>query len=244
MILGQKRIMQKEQINHRRRIIELTHEADATHIGSALSAVDIIDAVYRIKKPTEKFILSNGHAACALYAVLESNGYLKDPRISELGVHPERNPQIGIEASTGSLGQGLPIAVGVAMADRTKNTYCCISDGESAEGSIWEAVSIASKYKLNNLKIVMNANGYAGYEEVESEKYIARFHSFGCDVVEVDGHNIQQLTEGLAIETQAPLVVYARTTVDQLPFLKGLGAHYYKMTDDDYQLALKTWSRD
>lgn len=244
MILGQKRIMQKEQINHRRRIIELTRKADATHLGSALSVVDIIDAVYRTKKPNEKFILSNGHAACAWYVVLESNGFITDPKIAELGIHPERNPQIGIEASTGSLGQGLPIAVGVALADRTKNVYCCISDGETAEGSIWEAVSVASKYRLKNLKIIINANSYAGYEEINSKLLIPKFKSFGCKVVQVDGHNIGKLIKGLSTKSSLPLVVFAETTVDQLPFLKGLSAHYYKMTEVDYKLALKTWPKD
>lgn len=236
--------MKKEQVIHRRRIIELTKEADATHIGSALSEVDIIDAVYKIKKPGEKFILSNGHSACALYVVLESNGYLENPSINNLGIHPERNPLIDIEMSTGSLGQGLPVAVGIALANRSKNVYCSISDGECAEGSIWEATSIAAKYRLNNLKILINANGFAGYEEIVSENLISKFQSFGCDVVDVDGHNIDAIIDGLKVATEKPLVVYARTIVDQLPFLKGLSAHYYKMTDADYQLALKIWSQD
>lgn len=236
--------MKKEQIIHRRRIIELTKEAGATHLGSALSEVDIIDAVYKVKKSGEKFILSNGHSACALYVVLESNGYLEGPSINSLGIHPERNPLIDIEMSTGSLGQGLPVAVGIALANRSKNVYCSISDGECAEGSIWEAASIASKYKLKNLKIIINANGFAGYEEIVSENLIAKFQSFGCDVVDVDGHNVDAITEGLTMATERPLVIYARTVVDQLPFLKGLSAHYYKMTDADYQLALEIWSRD
>lgn len=236
--------MQKEQINHRRRIIELTREADATHIGSALSTVDIIDAVYRTKKQEEKFILSNGHAACALYVILEGEGLLQNPKISELGIHPERNPSIDIEVSTGSLGQGLPIAVGIAMSDRLKNVYCCVSDGECAEGSIWEALSIASKYKLKNLKILINANGYAGYEEIDSEKLIPKFNAFGCNVVDVDGHDIKAIIEALAVDTNTPLAVFARTKVDQLPFLRGLSAHYYKMTEADYKLALETWSKD
>jgi len=236
--------MQKEQIRYRRRIIELSKEADTTHIGSALSVVDIIDAIYRTKKQGEKFILSNGHAAAAWYVVLESNGFITNPKINELGIHPERNPLIDIELSSGSLGQGLPVAVGLAMANRSKNVYCSISDGECAEGSIWEAVSVAAKYKLDNLKIVVNANGYAGYEEINSENLISKFHSFGCDVVDVDGHNIDEIIRGLTIETKNPLLVYARTVVDQLPFLKGLSAHYYKMTDDDYKLALEIWSKN
>lgn len=236
--------MQKEQILHRRRVIELTKEADTTHIGSALSVIDIIDAVYRTKKPEEKFILSNGHAACALYVILESNGILKDPKINELGIHPERNPLIDIQMSTGSLGQGLPVAVGMALADRSKNVYCSISDGECAEGSIWEAFSIASKYNLANLKVVLNANGYAGYEEINSKLLIPRFKSFGCKVVEVDGHNVEKIVKGLSIKSTSPLVLFANTTVEQLPFLNGLSAHYYKMTEVDYKLALKTWPKD
>jgi len=236
--------MQKEKYNLQRRIVEMSHEAGVTHVGSALSNVDIIDAIYQIKKPNEKFILSNGHAATALYAVLEQNGYLFDPKINILGVHPERNPDIDIEASTGSLGQGLPIAVGIAMADRGRRTFCSISDGECAEGSIWEAVKIASKYHLNNLIVVVNANGYAGYEEVNPELLIPAFQAFGCDVIDVDGHDIGELIEAMTIRTDNPLVVFARTRVDHLPFLSGLDAHYRKVSDEDLQTMNKLWPKN
>lgn len=236
--------MNYEQNKLRRRILEISHEAGVAHVGSALSNVDIIEAVYQVKIKGEKFILSNGHAAAALYAVLESRGLLLDPKINELGVHPERNPLLDIEVSTGSLGQGLPIAVGMAMGDRTKRTFCCVSDGECAEGSIWEGLNIASKYHLNNLIIVVNANGYAGYQEVNPELLIPAFQAFGCDVIDVDGHDINELIEALTIKTDSPLVVFARTRVDHLPFLTGLDAHYKKISNDDMETTEKIWPKD
>lgn len=236
--------MQNEKYSLHRRIVEMSYEAGMSHLGSALSSVDIIAAIYQIKNENEKFILSNGHAAAALYAVLEKHGYLLDPKINILGVHPERNPSIDIEASTGSLGQGLPIAVGIALADRSKRTFCSISDGECAEGSIWEAVKIASKYHLNNLIVVVNANGYAGYEEVDPELLIPAFQAFGCDVIDVDGHERKELAEAMTIKTPNPLVVFARTRVDHLPFLHGLDAHYRKVTDEDLQTMNKLWPKD
>lgn len=235
--------MKSEQINNRRRIIELSYEADTTHIGSALSSVDIIEAIYSVKKIDEKFVLSNGHAAAALYVVMEKYGLLSEPSIKDLGVHPDRNLDLGIEVSSGSLGQGFPIAVGMALANREKNVYCCVSDGECAEGSIWEAMRIASNEKLTNIKLVVNANGYGGYKEVDTNQLASAMQSFGWNLVEVDGHDLDGLTAALRLKTIKPVVVFAHTRVDELPFLSGLSAHYYKMTSEDYKLALDIWSK-
>lgn len=234
--------MRPEQITNRRRVVEISYEAGASHLGSALSAVDIIEAIYSVKKPDEKFVLSNGHAASALYAVMERYGLLHDPHIEELGVHPNRNLDLGIEISTGSLGQGLPIAVGMALADRSKNIYCCVSDGECAEGSIWEALRIAHEQKLNNLKMVVNANGYGGYSEVDINRLITSIQSFGWIVVEIDGHDLECLASALRLVTTKPTVIIAHTNVNQLPFLTGLSAHYHSMSAEDYELALGKWS--
>lgn len=235
--------MRPEQIHNRRRIIEISYEAGVGHLGSTLSAVDIIEAVFSVKKPEEKFVLSNGHAASALYAVLERYGLLKDPDIKKLGVHPDRDPALGIEVSTGSLGQGLPIAVGMALADRTKNVYCCISDGECAEGSVWESLRVAYEQKLNNLKLIVNANGFGGYGKVDMPRLVTSIQSFGWDLVEVDGHDLGTLTIALRVKTISSTVIFAYTNVDQLPFLNGLSAHYHTMSTDDYELALAQWSK-
>ena len=236
--------MNSEQIKLRRRVVEMSHESGVAHVGSALSNVDIIEAIYQVKEPEEKFVLSNGHAAAALYAVLEAKGVLKDPVINDLGVHPERNPLLDIEVSTGSLGQGLPIAVGMALADRSRRTFCCVSDGECAEGSIWESLNIASKFNLKNLIVIVNANGCAGYQEINPELLIPAFQAFGCDVIDVDGHDIKELVEAITIVTDNPLVVFARTRVDQLPFLNGLDAHYKKISDEDMETTKKIWPKN
>lgn len=200
----------------KKRIIEISYKYKLSHIGSCLTAVDIIKEIYDAKKVGEKFILSSGHAALALYVVLEDY-YSQDPEWSEPtaedmflhhGVHPDRCAQCGIDCSTGSLGHGLPIAVGMALADRSKNVYCLISDGEAAEGSIWEAWRIMREYKIDNIKIYLNDNGYGAYKE----------SSLGAIPDFVD---------------------WRFTNSDQLPFLNGLDAHYKVMNDEEYKTALE-----
>jgi transketolase len=229
-----------EQKNLRKRVVELTYGFATLHLSSNLAMVDIISAIYKLKKTDEKFVLSNGHSALALYAVLESVGKLKKGEAYKLKLHPDRNLKNGIYVSTGSLGQGLPIAVGFALADREKRVWVTISDGECAEGSIWEALRIAQEERLNNLKIVVNANGWGAYSKIDLIKLKRRFRGFGYKVREVNGHNLGKLHKVLSLrEKYGPLLVFARTRVDHLPFLKGQGGHYYKMSNEDYKLALK-----
>lgn len=236
--------MLSEQIFNRRRVIEMSYEAGASHLGSALSMVDIVEAVYGVKESDEKYVMSNGHAASALYAVMERYGLLKNPKLDVLGIHPDRNVELGIEVSSGSLGQGLPIAVGMALANRERNVYCSVSDGECAEGSIWEAIRITSKERLTNLKIIVNANGYGGYGEVDTNQLVTSLQSFGLNLVEVDGHDIDSLKSALQIKSIKPVIIFAHTRVDELPFLQGLPAHYHKMTREQYELALQLWSNN
>lgn len=202
----------------KRRIIDISYKHKLSHIGSCLTAVDIIKQIYDIKKPDEKFVLSSGHAGLALYVVLESVGGRDAKDIfNHHGVHPDRCSVCGLHVSTGSLGQGLPIAVGMALADRSKDVYCLISDGECAEGSIWEALRITQEQKLDNLFIYANINGWGAYREITVE---SRLH--------------EQLMEYR--------VKCIFTTSDQLPFLKGLDAHYYTMNEEDYEIAKKLLS--
>lgn len=234
------KLLPVEQKQTRLRILELSYHSNFSHIGSCLSAVDLIDAVYKTKKAQEKFILSNGHAGVALYVILEKNGLIKNPDIlKKLHVHPDRNPDIGIDASTGSLGQGLSIALGIAFANRKKNVYCMISDGECYEGSIWEALRIASDKKLNNLKIILNANGWGAYDSIDLPILLKRLKAFGCKIIKVNGHNINAILKALKISTDdKPIIIFAKTTVEQLPFLKGQDAHYYIMSKRDYREAI------
>ena len=132
----------------RRRLLEVTYREKLSHLGSCLSALDVMIAVYGIKRPEDKFVLSNGHAGLALYVVLEKEGLLDLESLwKDLNIHPDRCLEKGIHVSTGSLGQGLPIALGMAMADPKRDIYCMISDGECAEGSIWESLRILVESK-------------------------------------------------------------------------------------------------
>lgn len=227
-----------EQRYVRRRIIGIAYESHLSHLGSCLSAVDILYAIYEIKRGDDKFVLSSGHAGIALYVILEKHGLLNSSDTGSLFVHPDRNPMIGIDVSTGSLGHGLPIALGIALANRERNVYCVISDGECAEGSIWEALRVGLEQKAGNLKIVINANGWGAYAPISLPLLLNRLRGFGYKAKITDGHNIKKLEKLLmARNTDRPLVIFAKTTVEQLPFLKGQDAHYYAMTEVDFKLA-------
>jgi transketolase len=151
------------------RIIELSKKMGHSHIGSSLTAWPIIEEIFAVKKPEEKFVLSNGHAGLALALKMGI------PQVVEDNIHADR---AWCDCSTGSLAHGLGIAVGMALADRKKDVYCMISDGECAEGSIWEALRIASEQKLTNLKVYVNANGWASYQAIDSDLLEKRLKAF------------------------------------------------------------------
>jgi transketolase len=230
-----------EQKKLRIKILELSHESNLSHLGSCLSSVDLIDAIYKTKKKNEKFVLSNGHAGIAWYVVLEKYGYIKDSKtIKKLNIHPDRNIKYDIHVSTGSLGQGLPIALGMALADRKKNVYCMISDGECTEGSIWEALRVASEKKVHNLKIILNANGWSAYDKVNLSNLANRFKGFGYTIKKVDGHDSKQILSSLKnIADNKSVILFAYTSVEQFPFLKGQDAHYYVLKDEDYKEGIR-----
>lgn len=227
----------KEQRELRRRILDVSYEANASHIGSCLSTIDLISGIYQIKKATDRFILSNGHAGVALYVVLEKKGIIK-ASLKDFHVHPDRNPAVGIDVSTGSLGQGLPIAVGMALADKKKKIFTILSDGECTQGSIWESLKIAHEQKLSNLIIFVNANGWGAYDPISVPGLTKRLRGFCPSLKIIDGHNPHAI--GLALKhdkSNEPNVILAKTTSDQFPFLKGQDAHYYVMKDEDYDIA-------
>jgi transketolase len=150
------------------RIIEISKKHHLAHLGSTLTAVNIIDEIYKTKATNEKFILSAGHMGLALYVVIEKyEGVDAESIFLHHGVHPDRCEKCHLYCSTGSLGNGLPIALGMAMADRTKNVYCLISDGEAFEGTIWESANVMRKYSVTNLKIYLNFNGFSAYDIVD-----------------------------------------------------------------------------
>lgn len=221
----------------RRKILEIVYKANTSHLGSCFSAIDAIEAIYSVKKKNERFVLSNGHAGVALYAVLEQHGLFKNPKIEKTtNIHPDRNLKKGIFVSTGSLGQGLPIAVGIALSDRKKNVYCMISDGETTEGSIWESLRIAIEQKIENLKIILIANGWGAYGAIDLSRLYKRITAFGYNPLLVNGHTIEEIERALRkISHKKPLFIFAKTTVEQLPFLEGQAAHYHVMSKEEFR---------
>jgi len=150
------------------RVIEISKKYHLGHLGSSLTSVDIINEIYSIKKEDEPFILSMGHAVMSLYVVLEAQGLNNAEELYlEFGSHPKRSVEAKIACSTGSLGYGLPVAIGMALSDRSKDVYCLISDGECFEGTIWESANIIRKFGITNLKVYLNYNGYSAYDTVE-----------------------------------------------------------------------------
>ena len=162
-----------------KKIIDLSYKHKLSHISSCLTAVMLINSIYLVRTKDEPFILSNGHSGLALYVILEKFlGKDAEKLLLKHGTHPNRDEEDEIYCSTGSLGQGLPVAVGMALADRTKNVYVLCSDGEFAEGSMWEALRIAADQRLENLRITVNANGTSAYGKVDQDLLDLRLQYF------------------------------------------------------------------
>lgn len=194
------------------RILDISYKKKLSHISSCLTAFRLIDNIYKVKKDNEPFILDNGHAGLALYTVLEK-WYFKDAEalFDKHGVHPNRDEGDRIWCSSGSLGQGLPIAVGMALADRSKNVYVLTSDGAMNEGSNWEALRIAGENRLENLRVTVNANGLTAY-----------------------GHSDTELLD-LRMQYFFPSLVLRTNLYDQPDFVQGLEGHYHVMNEDEYK---------
>lgn len=202
-----------------KRIIDISYQKRIGHLSSTLNAVNIIDEIYFTKNKDEVFILSSGHAALALYVVMEKyEDFNAEYLFDTYGVHPHRSIDDKIYCSTGSLGMGLTVAVGHALADRNKNVYCLISDGEAAEGSIWEALRFIYENKLNNLKVYVNINGMIAYDFIDSDYLVHRLKAFLPDI------NIRH------------------TSPPSWPFAEGILTHYYVLKPEDYTLLCEQYS--
>lgn len=186
------------------RILDISKKLGLAHLGSNLTSVDIIDSIYGVRKENEPFILSCGHAGLALYVVLEKYyGFDAEKLFLKHGTHPHRNVEDKICCSTGSLGHGLPIALGMALADRTRRVYCLISDGEATEGTVWETANVIDKYQVDNLIVYLNWNGWSAYDRI-------------------DINMIRRIKYIL------PNLLVVETRVEDYGF-KGLSAHYVKI---------------
>ena len=246
-------------------ILHGSKRANVGHVGSALSVTDIITALYgqvlRVQAPDDpqrdRFILSKGHAALALYAALRARGWIDDETLASYcrdhslaGTHPEHQLP-GVDFSTGSLGQGLSFGAGAALAAQLSSSdrrvYVLLSDAECNEGSVWESVMFAAQHRLANLVAIVDVNGQQALDHthrvLDLSPLDARWAAFGWQTQVVDGHDLEQLTAALTCESAsgAPRVVVARTVFGKgVSFMEGqIKWHYMSMNDDEYRLALE-----
>lgn len=248
-------------------VLQISHQAKVGHIGSALSIADILTVLYfstlrvRPKQPKwenrDRFILSKGHAAAALYSVLYLKGFFTKRVLTSycqnkgsLGVHPEHETA-GVEVTTGSLGHGLSVGVGMALNAKIdkKNykTVVLISDAECNEGEIWQAAATANHYKLNNLITIIDNNKVQAFgktkEVLDFEPLSQKWLSFGWDVIEVNGHNIESLFKIFSsdLAQTKPTVIIANTIRGKgVSFMEHkLEWHYFSTTKEQYIKALE-----
>lgn len=245
--------------------LRMVTKAKSSHIGSALSITDILAVLYNDimkvypKSPNHPerdiFVLSKGHACVSVYAVLGLKGFFKIEDLESYGMNSSKfmthisHKVDGVEFSTGSLGHGLPFALGKALAfklqKKNNNVFVIVGDGELDEGSNWEAILFAAHNSINNLTIIVDYNNLQSLttvsETMNIEPLTEKFESFGCDVLNVDGHNYSELKKAFLKKHLKPKVIIAKT-------IKGKGVsfmenkvewHYKNPTNEELNKALK-----
>jgi transketolase len=248
--------------------IRMVHHSKASHLGSCLSMADILAALYwrvlqiRPEQPEwnqrDRFILSKGHGAAILYATLAERGFFPLPELSsycEAGARLTGHVTSGVpgvELSSGSLGHGLPVGCGLALAAKregsSSRTFVLVSDGELDEGSNWEAILFAPQHLLDNLTLIVDYNKIQSFGRVEEilelEPLADKFKAFRWAVREVDGHNLDEIVDtfaSLPLERNRPSVIIAHTVKGKgISFMEdNLAWHYKSPSDEQVLMAMK-----
>lgn len=250
----------------RRTIVKILHASRRGHVGSAFSIVEILrvlyDDVVRVDPRDPKWshrdrcVLSKGHGCLALYAILADKGFFPESELWRfckrdgiLGGHPEHKIP-GVEVSTGSLGHGMSVGIGFALNARHDRadyrTFVIIGDGESNEGSVWEAAMCASKHRLNNFTVIVDYNKQQSYgstfEVQDLEPFSDKWRSFGFATAEVDGHSVEELRAAFArlpLEPDRPSAIICHTVKGRgIPFVENNPEWHHKSTVTDDEIAI------
>lgn len=256
--------LEKLANENRKRIINMIYKAKSGHSGGSLSIIDMLTAIYEIdvnfnENPRSRVVLSKGHTVPAQYAILNSKGIIKDEEMSTLRKinsrlqgHPSIKDIPEVDATTGLLGQGLSIAVGIAIAKRNNNdnhhVYAIVGDGEMQEGQIWEAMMQAAHYKLNNLILIIDYNKLSSYGDVNQsmnlEPLKQKVEAFNFHTIEIDGNNMEQVVNALYESYEVkdkPIAIICNT-------IKGKGVsfmennpkwHNGEISDEEYKIAMQ-----
>ena len=243
-------------------VIDVMAWSGGAHVGGSLSIIDILTILYfkyldvNPADPQwderDRFVLSKGHAAAGLIPVLAKRGFFPEETLktfnhfgSPFAMHPDSNKVIGCDASAGSLGHGLSMAVGMALGARQRKmpwkTVCLMGDGECCEGSVWEAAMSAPHFKLGNLIGIVDRNRFMIDGETEDvmplEPFADKWRAFGWEVVEVDGHDFDQLDEALArawAATDVPVLILAHTIKGKgVDFMENNVVYHYASADSE-----------
>lgn len=256
--------LDKRSIFLRKKILDVVNVSRRGHVGSAFSSIDIVRVLYdhflRVDPLNpgwdlrDRFIFSKGHGCLSLYTILAQKGFFPEKELntfckfgSKFGGHPQYGKVPGVEASTGSLGHGLSIALGMALSAKIRKkkwrTIILISDGECNEGSTWEAALSVSKHRLDNLLILVDYNKMQSYgktyEVLDLEPFGNKWASFGFDVLEVNGHNESQLKSciGSVLKNlNGPTVIICHTIKGKgIPFIEQNPSWHHKnmITDEE-----------
>ena len=243
-------------------MLKMAHYSHASHIGAALSVVDILYYIYKncaeinvenVKSiERDKVILSKGHASIALYTVLAQLGLLDKEKLNQYYIdggvlpgHLDKDSEAGVDCSAGSLGHGLPIAIGMALAHPQHNIFVVMGDGETQEGSVWESFIYAGKHSLSNLTIVIDNNNLQAFgradEVADYTKLVDTLNNFGLEACEIDGHNFDEIEKAFARKTAKTKVIIAHTIKGHgVSFMENeLKWHYKSPNDEELALALQ-----
>jgi transketolase len=245
------------KILYKSKLLNLYKEANCGHIACSLSCIDIIYSIFMHKNEYDSFILSKGHAAGALYTVLNLVGEISDEELgtfykngTKLSAHPSANSFPNIPFALGSLGHGFPISCGIAMSNKLMNndfkTYALMSDGETNEGTTWEAAHFAVANSLSNLILIIDKNRLQGFGKTEdvlgdtAER--TKWESIGFDVVEIDGHDLDAIYSALnsfKVNLKPKLVIANTIKGKDVSYMENkLEWHYLPMNDLQFQEAL------
>ena len=254
----------------RRLILKIAYTSQTHHLGSALSIVDLLTVLYfrtlkinpkKEKNPQrDRFILSKGHACLAWYVTLAKRGFFSEKKLLKnysldggaLGLHPDKDSMPGIEVTTGSLGHGLSVGAGLALAAKLNKssyrTFVIIGDGECNEGSIWEAAMFANQQELDNLVAILDYNHLQGFgrteEVIDLEPLVDKWQAFGWAVKEIDGHSFKeiiQIFDKIPFQKNKPNIIIANTVKGKgVPFLEDkLESHYKYINQEELKIALR-----
>ncbi len=242
-------------IESKTRLLQMHRESNSGHLGGNFSCIDALMTLHHlVMKPTDRFILSKGHSAGALYITLWSLGLLSDQELktfskdnTKLPAHPSGAGVPGLLFSTGSLGHGPSIAAGLALAAKHKNLdsqiYCLCSDGEWQEGSCWEALTFLVHRRLNNVTLIIDQNGWQGFgktaEVISCDDLTPRILSFGAHVQRINGHDCSEIKKALEnVSPEKPSVLILDTIKGKdLHFEGKLESHYLPLSEEQYLTA-------